>query len=394
MRCFPKCPINLTFLSLIIALSACNRTSLAGPELMEVLWRTPINDPGRLAVADVNNDGRLDLLVPSQADGTLHLFWGDGAGRFSAAPGSPYNAGANPRDVVTADFNGDGRVDVAIPNHETNRVQILLGTQAGTFTPAPGSPLALNSNPHVHYVAAGDVNRDGKIDLVGESWQDNQLIVLAGNGDGTFAIQGTVSVPAQPRTNLRFADLNRDGIRDMVTPAMDRSGVTVLLGSSRNEFVVAKDSPIRAGKFPFHLATGDLNGDGFIDVAAAHRSGNAGETRHNRITVLLGDGKGGLRIGLGSPYLSEAPHAPSGIEIADFDGDGFGDIATANWQGTVTILLGGKQKMTLPKGAPFKTGKSAWGIAVGDVDRDGRSEIVVTHPSDNDVAVLKLGSKR
>jgi hypothetical protein len=142
---------------------------------------------GPTAVGDLNQDGKPDIIAARVDAGTVAVYLGDGRGRFSASQGPPFAAGDNPEDLALGDFNEDGRSDLVIANHETNYVTVLLGDGRGGFGPAHPSRLTVPSRPHPHGVAVGDFNGDRHLDIAVESWQDDAVLVFAGNGKAVFA---------------------------------------------------------------------------------------------------------------------------------------------------------------------------------------------------------------
>src|SRR5689334_13603250 len=128
--------------------------------------------PGGVEIADLNGDSRPDLVVTNES-GSVSIFLNDGNGRFHAPTGSPFAAGPSPNDVAIADFNGDKKLDLAFADHETHAVTVLLGDGKGAFSAAP--PVPVRSVPHPHGIAAADLDRDGHVDLVIDSWGQNRL---------------------------------------------------------------------------------------------------------------------------------------------------------------------------------------------------------------------------
>src|SRR5437667_3997508 len=174
--------------------------------------------PVMVSVADVSKDGNADILVANNGSGNLSVYLGDGNGGFSQASGSPSSAGQNPTDIATADFNGDGNLDVVIANHGVKTVTALLGNGKGQFSFAPGSPFAVESNPHPHGIAVADFNGDKNPDIAVDSWAENKVLVIFGKGDGTFQTPGVkFDVGQMPYQRLRAADVNEDGNADVVT---------------------------------------------------------------------------------------------------------------------------------------------------------------------------------
>ena len=338
--------------------------------------------PGALAVGDLNGDGLADLLVARTDAASVSLLLGDGRGGFEEAPGSPFPAGHSPEDLALADFNQDNRLDVAIANHEADYVTVLLG---GQLSPSGASPIRVESRPHPHGVTAGDFDSDGCPDLAVESRDDNQVLVLRGDCRGGFAPDAERrDVGKWPYYHLRSADLNGDGLDDIVTTNIEGSSVSVLLGGDTSERAAAH---VEIGGSPFAVAIGDVSGDGQLDLVVAHRRGAMTQNDLDGLTVLLGDGAGAF------PAESISRHpagtSPTAVAIGDYDGDGIGDVAVAN-QGSddVSLFLGGKAGIREAQGSPFEVGSLPQAIALADLNRDGRADIVTGNPGSRDVSVL------
>ena len=122
-----------------------------------------------------------------------------------------------PNDVVIADFNKDGNLDLGIANTEVSLLTVLLGNGKGQFQQATKSPFIINSKPHTHGIATGDFNGDGNLDLATDSWGENKVVIIFGDGQGNFGGQMSYPVGNHPYQRLRAADLNKDGRPDIVT---------------------------------------------------------------------------------------------------------------------------------------------------------------------------------
>jgi hypothetical protein len=187
--------------------------------------------PTSVAVGDFNGDGSQDLAIANGA-GSVTVLLGDGTGGFTAAAGSPFAAGPGPFFVAVADFNGDGKQDLAVADYGCTTVTVLLGDGAGGFTAAPGSPFAAGSEPTA--VAVGDFNGDGVPDpAIADQGGVNDVTVLLGNGAGGFggAAGSPFAAGASPFT-IVVGDFNGDGVQDLVLASQTGNNLSVLLGQA------------------------------------------------------------------------------------------------------------------------------------------------------------------
>ena len=167
-------------------------------------------------MADFNGDGKLDLAVSNYGSNNVTILLGNGLGGFTAAPVSPIAVGSVPDGLVTGDFNGDGKPDLAVANENDNNVTVLLGDGSGGFTAAPGSPFPAGLVPIG--LAIADFNGDGKPDLAVVNVRGNNVSLLLGNGSGAFTPSAnTFPVGATP-VCIRAADFNMDGKPDLQFP--------------------------------------------------------------------------------------------------------------------------------------------------------------------------------
>jgi uncharacterized protein (DUF2141 family) len=350
-----------------------------------------------VAVGDLNGDGKLDLAIGNSGLGTVAVLLGNGDGTFQTAV--PYSTGGGtPNAVVIADVNGDGKLDLVVancsgdgcPSEEEGSVSVLRGNGDGTFQAAVSYSVW-----SVGSVAVADVNGDGYPDLVaandcqGVNCNNNGVSVLLNNGDGTFQPAVTYGVPGYISYSVAIADVNHDGKPDLLVAnycldfSCESSSVVVLLGNGDGTF--QPGTAYASGYASTSLAVADLNGDGHPDLVVADMG--VWPNTYGEVSVLLGNGDGTFQPVV--TYSSGAGGAYS-VAVADVNGDGKPDIVVAEGggksykTGVVGVLLGNGDG-TFQKAVRYSSGVgttppdwySTSSIAIGDVDGDGRPDLVV-----------------
>lgn len=266
---------------------------------------------GALEMADVNSDGKPDLLVLWQNTNLIAVLLGLGDGKFSLP--EFVDVGGPPHSMVSADVNGDNKTDLVVGTGD-DTVSVLLGKGDGTFS----APQTFLTRIYPVSVALGDVNGDNKPDLVVANRQSNSISVLLGNGDGTFQDQQTIATDKYPQS-LRLADVNGDGLSDIVVLNQYVSQVSVLLGNGDGTFATART--LATGNLPFDLALGDLNGDGRLDIVVPNEYDNT-------VSVMLNGNSPqvGPAFTLANPPTVDSPTASLLFaDLVKFSGDVLSD---------------------------------------------------------------------
>jgi hypothetical protein len=338
--------------------------------------------PTALAAADFDGDGRLDIAVGADGTGDVTLLLGDGRGGLRA--GSRVPAGPHPTELAAGDFDRNGSSDLAVANHESADLVILLGDGRGGLRPAPGSPVRVHSVPHPHTIGACDADGDGDLDLILDSWGENRLTLVRGDGKGGFAGPGEpIEVGRKPYRNLKARDLDGDGRCDLVAPSYDAGVITLLRGDARGGFHAAP--PVHAGPAPFTVDVGDLDGDGRLDLAVQNYSGQLTDPSDDALTFLLGDGRGGFRPGT----RIKTGGAPFVVAVGDVNGDRIADAVTADHGGSsLTVSLGGpgglSESRTSHVGVPCRPDR----VVLADLNGDGRADAIVACGEAQELDVL------
>jgi FG-GAP-like repeat len=382
--------IILIFLSLLMSLSCGgqknNSNKTITPEDIRIIQVG--KSPGSVEAADFNNDKIPDLAITSETDSSVTILLGKGNGTFTEAKGSPFFAGNAPNDLAIGDFNNDGNLDLAFANHDRKYITVLLGNGRGSFATTPGSPFPVEVMPHPHGIATGDFNNDGRLDLVTDSWGDNQVEVLFGDSRMLFKTPGKFfKVGNMPYQRLRVADVNMDGNVDIVTTNLEGDNATILLGDGKGSFNESKGSPFPCGDSPFGLAIGDVNADGKPDLAIINSpASTGGRTGKNGLTVLLGDGTGKFMMIKGSPF--DAGKIPNRVAIGDVNGDGVNDIVISDNDSNIIYLFLMNKNGNVLSSAPIRVGNHPKGMAIADLNGDGKGDIVVCNNFDNNISII------
>jgi hypothetical protein len=266
------------------------------------------------ATGDLNGDGILDLAF---GDGNaLTVALGNGDGTFAAKPAIA--TGGEADFLVAGDFNGDGILDLASLNVAADAVALLVGKGDGTFTPSSAAMSVAGANP-LSMVAA-DFNGDGKLDLaIVNNSTSNSITILLGNGNGSFSPAAAAASDGQP-VAAASGDFNGDGIADLVIANANQTA-TILLGKGDGTFTEAPGSPLTtgsAGYAPIGMFVGDFNGDGKLDIMIATTS-NLTANLPQLPSVMLGNGDGTF-------FVIHPASAETVFNVDDFNGDGVVDI--------------------------------------------------------------------
>ncbi|MBZ5535424.1 MAG: FG-GAP-like repeat-containing protein [Acidobacteriia bacterium] len=367
-------------------------------------------NPFAVALADFNGDGKLDLAMANYMSNNVSIMLGAGDGTFQTAVN--FGAGTGPRFVATGDFNGDGKADLvfadsssgavsiilntcdsscSLPNFgvttfllpaasnvtfpaaadfngdgkidlaliNAGKVSILLGNGNGTFQ----SPVDYDVGTNPVFLAVGDLNGDGKADLVVVNGNSSNVSVLLGNGNGTFQPAVNYPVGSYPQS-VAIADFNGDGKADLAVANNSSSSISILIGIGDGTFAVKVDTPVPS--YPRNLVVGDFNKDGKLDLAV---------TSSDYVTILLGLGNGNFQSGVNYP----AGYSSTAISMGDFDGDGNIDLAVTRYYNSSVGILLGNGDGSFQSVINYSVGSYPNSIIVGDFNRDGKQDLAVVN---------------
>ncbi|MEG4303567.1 S8 family serine peptidase [Microcoleus sp. D3_18a_C4] len=330
--------------------------------------------PTAIVSRDFNGDGRLDLAVANRGSDSVSILLGTGQGNFGTATNLTLGSAGSPSGIVAGNFNGDSlpdlAVSVAIGGDIGGGVYVFLGTGQGNFS----NPNNFGPGRTKQAIAAGDFNQDTFADLVVA--EENQVSIALGNNQGTFGEFNNVGTAISPLA-IAIGDFNGDNNLDVVaTNRNPANSVSIFFGTGQGTF--GNRTNLNTGTSPSAIEVGDFNADGRSDLAVA----NAG---NQNVSILSGTGQGTFS----NPANFNVGVDPNDIAVGDFNADGQPDLAVANASSNNVSILTGTGQGTF--NGPFNYnsgGTTPSALAVGDFNSDTRPDIAVANTNSNRVSIL------
>ncbi|CAF0744124.1 unnamed protein product [Rotaria sp. Silwood1] len=348
--------------------------------VMMTYWTGNGSLPESLAADDFNNDGRLDIVVVNSGTNDIGILAGYGNGSFSTMIRYSTGNDSGPLAIVLTDINNDGWTDIVVANYASNNIGILLGFGNLTFDNIITYPI--ESDWHPLFVAAGDFDNDGQIDIVVANYHVSSISLLLGYENGSFTTQVSYSTGYQSwPSSITVGDFNRDNRLDIATSNYNINNVGIFLGYGNGSFAPVRTCSTGDGSAPQFIEARDINNDGILDIAVA----NYGTSN---IVVLFGLGDGDFL--LGNTYRTGVGSAPYALTIGDFNHDSQLDIAVVNERSNdISIFLGYGRKL-FAGGTSYNLGfgSQPHTVAIGDLNNDGLSDIVVANYGTDNVGIL------
>ena len=334
--------------------------------------------PYGVAAADFNGDGRPDVAAANGTESSVSVFLRGAGGGFSQEASSPVSGIGGASDIAVGDFNGDGKRDLAVAGYENgaNGGYVLLRKADNSGFAQEGAVLPVPSTTNV---AVGDLDGNGKSDLVFGTLGPNAVYYALRNAANT-GFDAPVKLPSVGQKGaVAIGDFSGDGQLDIVAANWTSpASIELWVQNDNHTFPVTPSGPFNVDKEPYGMAVADFNKDGRLDVAV-------GDNPNDKVVVLLGKAGGGFARENAYPVGD----GPTGVETADFNSDGRPDLAIANQNGKrVTVLLRTAGGFVNDRSSPILTNQAATAIATADFDADKRVDMAVANFSSNTLSIL------
>src|SRR5712691_4029425 len=359
---------------------------------------------GRQVLLRAQNGKPATFFVGDRFPVTLSLLSGSlGTAAFTANPGgvsnpfpsTAYPAGVGPVALVAADFLNRGLIDLAAVNELDNSVSIFLNQSGnqGTFAEATGSPISLGPKlttaPAIApAIASAVLTSNGFHDLLITDPTTSTVLILFGNGDGTFKTPPTSIPVGKGPSAIVTSDFDGDGHQDFAVANFTDNTFSVFLGgvdtSGNPTFTPAAGSPFplpTTVSGPIAMVAADFNRDGKPDLAIVNQTTLANPAiSQGNVVVLEGNGDGTFQQFPGSPITAGMGNSPVAVASADLDGNTSADLAIVNQQdNSVTVLLNNGDATFAPgPNSPLSTSSAPTSVAIADFNQDGHADIAVT----------------
>ena len=348
--------------------------------------------PNSVAIGDLDGDGKSDLVVANRSNNTVSILrnTSTGAGVVSYAAKVDYTTGANPISVAIGDLDGDGKSDLAVANIGGSTVSVFRNTSTGAGVVSYAAKVDYTTGTLPYSVSIGDLDGDGKSDLAVANSTSNTVSVFRNTSTGAGVVSYAAKVDyvtgSAPRS-VAIGDLDGDGKSDLAVANYNSNSVSVFRNTSTGAGVVSYAAKVdyTTGNNPESVSIGDLDGDGQSDLVVANLTSVT-------VSVLRNTSTGAGMVGYAAKVDYTTGSGARSVSIGDLDGDGKLDLAVANYtSGTLSVLGNtstGAGVVSYAAKVDYTTGTQPISVSIGDLDGDGKSDMVVANNGSSTVSVI------
>ena len=336
--------------------------------------------PFCIVIGDLNSDNQLDMVTANWGSTTVGIFFGYGNGTFADAMFYSTGIGSEPRSVGISDFNNDNISDIVVANFGTNSIVVLFGLGDRRFL--LGTPYFTGSGSYLLALAIGDLNNDSRLDVAVSNLQSHSIQIFLANGTQYFGSMATyiTGVGSKPHS-VTTGDLNNDGWPDIVTANYGTDNVGIFFGSANGDFQRIKTYPTGFDSAPYFVAITDIDNDNHLDIVVA----NSGS---DNIAIFFGYGDGTFAIGL--TYSTGAGSHPCALAIGDVNNDNRSDIVIANSDTSNILILYNYDNGTFMNSVSYYLGYGyhPYSVVVKDLNQDNWLDIAIACKGTDHVEIL------
>jgi len=327
---------------------------------------------GSVHVADLNGDSRQDIVYSESTSKPFHVMLNNNNSGFTKSTDG-VKISSNTADVsMVADYDRDGRLDLAINSNNNRYIYIFKNMGNGVFT----NNVSVSGPFYTGFSVTSDVNGDGAPDIVVARPMYSAVVVYLNSGTGTFPTSTEYTVGAQYQYSIVAADVNRDGAQDLVVPGGTTGIVSVLINNGNGTFATKVDYNTTAGSSGATVA--DINNDTWPDLLVANTNSASS------VSVLLNNGNGTFAAKV--DYTTVAN--PRSVDTADFNNDGYKDMVAVGYGTNTASVLLNNGNGTFGTKVDYATGTGPYMVSVGDFDANGYADFIVPNRTAGTISVF------